>query len=719
MIRQTDLKLRLLGIIALAVISCLYIFPLNQKINLGLDLQGGMYVLLRADTSEIPSDKVQDAISGAIEKVRNRIDTYGVKETSIQLQGSNSILVQVPGVIDRQIVEQLKKVGKLEFKLVAEDPSLLAAAVSGEVPEGYELKDYNKMPLLLQSKASLTGADLAESFVGFDNYGMSLVRLRLTTEGSKKFAKVTEENAGKRLAIVLDENVMSAPMIREPILSGQAEITGDFSLDESRLLTSVLNSGALPVPLNVEEERSVGALLGSDSIRRGINSIILGAALVVLFMLGYYLLGGVITVICLSLNLIFVLAGLHMFGGTLTLPGIAGMILTLGMAVDANVLIFERIREELEQKKPLTVAVKNGFDRAKRTIFDANVTTLIAALFLYIYGTGPIRGFATTLSMGIIASFFTAVFVGKTIFSFLLGINLKSFRMLKILSAPNINFVKLRTICLILSVIVISVGMFNFFSKSEAMYGVDFQGGQILEYKLTPAADVEEVRASLRNGGLDGLTIQEFTDIDGGVIVKSKDDVSTQVEEVLGKDFEKVDSLRVTTVGPAVGKILKKKAYLAILLSLIGILLYVGFRFHHFDFATAAVIALFHDVLISLGFLSLAGFEVNLLTVTALLTIAGYSINDTIVVYDRIREISPKFHKLSLAEIINKAINSTLSRTIITSVTTIMVVVAIYILGGEALRGFSFTLLVGFIAGTYSSIYIASPLVLLFRKTRV
>ena len=365
------------------------------------------------------------------------------------------------------------------------------------------------------------------------------------------------------------------------------------------------------------------------------------------------------------------------------------------------------------------MAVKNGFDRAKRTIFDANVTTLIAALFLYIYGTGPIRGFATTLSMGIIASFFTAVFVGKTIFSFLLGINLKSFRMLKILSAPNINFVKLRTICLILSVIVISIGMFNFFSKSEAMYGVDFQGGQILEYKLTPAADVEEVRASLRNGGLDGLTIQEFTDIDGGVIVKSKDDVSTQVEEVLGKDFEKVDSLRVTTVGPAVGKILKKKAYLAILLSLVGILLYVGFRFHHFDFATAAVIALFHDVLISLGFLSLAGFEVNLLTVTALLTIAGYSINDTIVVYDRIREISPKFHKLSLAEIINKAINSTLSRTIITSVTTIMVVVAIYILGGEALRGFSFTLLVGFIAGTYSSIYIASPLVLLFRKTRV
>ena len=719
MIRYADIKLRAAIILFLVVISALYVFPLKEKVNLGLDLKGGMYVLLRADTSGIPAKKVSDAIGGAIEKIRNRIDAYGVKETSIQVQGGNSILVQVPGVIDREIIARLKEVGKLEFKLVSDNEADIKAALSGNVPQGFELKDYEKTSILLHKEPSLSGSDLAESFVGFDSYGIPLVRLRLTSAGTKTFARVTEENTGRRLAILLDEKVMSAPAIREPILSGQAEISGDFSLDTARLLTSVLNSGALPVPLSVEEERSVGPLLGSDSIRRGFNSILLGAALVVGFILCYYLLGGLVTVVCLALDLIFVLAGLHLFRGTLTLPGIAGLILTLGMAVDANVLIFERIREELILKKPLSIAVKNGFGRAKRTIIDANVTTLIAALFLFIYGTGPIRGFATTLSLGIVASVFTAIFVGKTIFSFLLTLKIKNLPMMHFLSSPNVNFVRLRNVCIFISAIVIAIGMYSFYSKQNVLYGVDFVGGQVLEYKLTPAQKVETVRRTLQEEGLAGLTIQEFSDIEGGVIVRSKGDFATEVEGALKQNFSDVESLRVTTVGPAVGKILKKKAFLAILLSLGGILLYVGFRFHHFDFATAAVVAVFHDVIITLGFLCLAGFELNLLTVTALLTIAGYSINDTIVIYDRIREIGPRFHKLSLSEIINKAINSTLSRTIITSFTTIMVVVSIYLLGGEALKGFSFALLVGFITGTYSSIYIASPLVILFRRRRV
>jgi SecD/SecF fusion protein len=386
------------------------------------------------------------------------------------------------------------------------------------------------------------------------------------------------------------------------------------------------------------------------------------------------------------------------------------------MAVDANVLIFERIREELKLKKPLSVAVKNGFDRAKRAIFDANITTLIAAVFLYIFGTGPIRGFATTLSLGIIASIFTAVFVGRTIFSFLLSKNLKKFPMLKMFPSSNINFVKARGFCLLVSFILIGVGMFSFYNRRADIYGIDFKGGQVLEYKLTPTPQIEDVRKSLDEGGLEGVVIQEFSDIEGGVMIKSKEDISDKVTGILGKSFEKLEELRVTTVGPAVGAILKRKAVMAILLSLLGILVYVGVRFKHFDFAFAAVIALFHDVIISLGFLSLFGFEVNLLTITALLTIAGYSINDTIVIYDRIREITPRMPKLSLAERINYAINNNLSRTIITSLTTIMVVVSIYLLGGEALRGFSFALLVGFVTGTYSSIYIASPLVLLFER---
>ncbi|MCF7916469.1 MAG: protein translocase subunit SecD [Candidatus Omnitrophica bacterium] len=719
MIRRSDLKLRLFGILFLVGLCIFYIFPVQEKINLGLDLKGGMYVLLRADTSGIDQDKIPNAISAAVAKLRTRIDTFGVKETSISVQGNRSILVTVPGVVDRKIINELKKVGKLEFRLVSDDKEKISQALAGEVPPGYELKDYKESKLLIEKEPVLAGSDLSESFVGFDPYGAAEVRLRFTSEGADKFARVTQENTGKILAIILDGNIQSTPRIQEAILGGRAQITGDFSTDEARATASILNSGALPVPLTVEEERSVGPLLGSDSIQRGVRSIILGAGLVVGFILIYYLLGGVVTIICLLLDLLFILAGLHLFGATLTLPGIAGMILTLGMAVDANVLIFERIREELNLGKPLSAAVSIGFNKAKRTIFDANLTTLIAALFLFIYGTGPIRGFATTLSLGIAASIFTAIFVGRIIFTFLLDLKIKKFPMLSFVPKSHINFIKVKNICLIISAVIIIFGLFKFYQKGEAAYGIDFTGGQNLEYKISPEADITSIRSVLSEAGFPDITIQEFQDIEGGIVIKSKDDVAAGVKETLAKNFGTVEELKVTTVGPRVGNVLRKKALLAILFSLLGILVYVAYRFKHFDFAFAAVAALFHDVIIGLVFMSLAGFEVNLLTVTALLTIAGYSINDTIVIYDRIREISPSMHRSKLSEIINVAINNTLSRSLITSLTTILVVLSIYLLGGKALSGFSFTLLVGIIAGTYSSIYIASPLVLFFRKSHL
>jgi len=719
MIKRADLKLRIIVILGLVAFSIFYVFPLEKNINLGLDLKGGMHVLLRADTSAISSNKIPDAIGAAVEKIRNRIDGYGVKETSIQVQGDNSILVQVPGIINREIINTLKEVGKLEFKLVERDAERIAQAREGQVPEGYEFKKYEDGYLLLHKEPVMVGSDLSESYLGFNSYGGSEPILHFTPQGSKKFAKVTENNVGEVLAIVLDDRIKSAPRIDEPILNGEARIRGDFTLEDARLTVTVLNSGALPIPLMVEEERSVGPLLGSDSIKRGINSIILGAALVVAFVLVYYFLGGVITVICLVLDLLFILVGLQLFKGTLTLPGIAGMILTLGMAVDANVLIFERIKEEIKLHKPLSIAIKNGFNRAKRTIIDANVTTLIAALFLFIYGTGPIKGFATTLSLGIAASMFTAVFVGRTIFSLLLDLKLKKFSMLSLVSASKINFVKFKGVCIFLSVIAVSIGLVNFYSQGDAVFGIDFKGGQMLEYKISPPADIEELRNVLKKEGYNEVAIQEFKDIAGGISIKSTSDVASGIGQALKKNFEGVEELKATTVGPAVGKALRKKAYLAIAFALLGILVYVGFRFKHFDFAFAAVIALFHDVLICLGILCFAGYEVNLLTVTALLTVAGYSINDTIVIYDRIREVSPRLRKTSLGEIVNIAINNTLSRTIITSLTTLMVVISIFCLGGEILKGFSFVLIIGIIIGTYSSIYIAAPLVLLFRKSRV
>jgi SecD/SecF fusion protein len=719
MIRKSDLKLRLIGILFLIGISIFYIFPVQEKINLGLDLEGGMYVLLRADTSDIDSEKISAAISAAVAKLRGRIDEFGVKETSISRQGRKSILVKIPGVVDRKIVDQLKEAGKLEFKLVSDDQEMMSQAVDGDIPQGYQLKKHKGTQLLVESKPVLTGSDLSESFVGFDQYGGSEVRLKFTSQGAKKFGKVTQQNSGKALAIILDGVIKSAPRIQEAIMGGRAQITGDFSADEAKAIASILNSGALPVPLSVEEERSVGPLLGADSIQRGVNSILLGAVLVAVFMVIYYFIGGGIAIICLLLDLLFILAGLRLFGATLTLPGIAGMILTLGMAVDANVLIFERIREELQLEKPLSIAVSNGFHKARGTIFDANLTTLIAALFLFIYGTGPIRGFATTLSLGIIASIFTAIFVGRIMFSFLIDLKLKKFPMLSLIPKSHINFIKLKNICLIISAAAIIFGLFNFYSKGEAAYGIDFSGGQNLEYKITPAVEINTVRSTLAKAGFSNVVIQEFRDIEGGIIINSKDDIASKVKEVLSKKFKDVEELKVTTVGPQVGGVLRRKALFAIIFSLLGILAYVAYRFKHFDFAFAAVIALFHDIIISLGVMVFAGYQVSLLTVTALLTIAGYSINDTIVVYDRIREISPGMHKSTLRQIINTAINHTLSRTTITSLTTILVVLSIYLLGGKALKSFSFTLLVGVIVGTYSSIYIASPLVLFFRKSHL
>lgn len=726
MIRPSDLKLRLGIILALTVISVLLFVPVDKKertagpfrINLGLDLKGGTYVLLRADTASVAPSHVSDAIQGAIEKVRNRIDTYGVKETSIQMQGTNAILVQLPGMVERELINKLREVGKLEFKLVEADKEKNENALKGNVPEGYELKVFERTSLLLHKEVSVSGADLKESSIGFDN-ALPVVRLKFTSEGAKKFARVTEENVNKFLAIILDEKVISAPRIDEPILSGEGIIRGDFSLDEVRMLTSVLNSGALPIPLYVEEERSVGPLLGSDSIRRGINATLLGILLVAIFMLLYYSLGGVIAIICLILDAVFILGGLNLLKGTLTLPGIAGIILTLGMAVDANVLIYERIREELAAKKPLSLAVKNSFEKTSITIFDANITTLIAALFLFVFGTGPIRGFATTLSLGLFISMFTAIYVGKTIFALLLKRRLERFPMLQLFPSSKLNFLKPRFFCLFISLVLIAVGMSHFFSRRDTIYGIDFKGGQVMEYKLTPAVPIESVRATLREKGFPDLVIQDFNDIAGGIIIKSKSDVVDTIEPVLKDVFKNVERLKTTKVGPTVGALLKKKAFSAVFLSLVGILAYVFFRFKHFDFALAGVIALFHDCLIALGFVALFAYEVDLLIITALLTIAGYSINDTIVIYDRIREIAPRLTKASLPEIINSALNSTFSRTIITSFATLLVVVAMHLLGGEALRGFSFALLVGFIAGVYSTIYIASALVILFRRARV
>lgn len=373
---------------------------------------------------------MQMAADQALETIRNRIDEFGVSEPDIRPQENHRILVQLPGIKDpKRAIELLGKTAHLEFKLVDEENNL-DEAVKGNIPAGSEIL-YNtafdrgtgrqtKTPYLLKKRTLLTGEYITDAKVQIDSqYGDPYVSLSFDARGSRLFEKITGDNIGKRLAIVLDNNVYSAPVIRDKIGGGRAQITGHFSMDEAKDLAIVLRAGALPAPVKILEERTVGPSLGKDSIEKGFNSMVIGGILVILFMIVYYRFSGLIADLALFLNIVFIMAGLAFFRATLTLPGIAGIILTIGMAVDANVLIYERMREELRLGKPPRAAIDAGYSRAMVTILDSNITTFIAALVLFQFGTGPIRGFAVTLSIGLVASFFTGVFVTRIIFDYL------------------------------------------------------------------------------------------------------------------------------------------------------------------------------------------------------------------------------------------------------------------------------------------------------------
>ncbi len=720
---QKNLKNRALLIFGVIAVSIFLAFPIQKKISLGLDLQGGMYLILRVDTSKLDEKAKADAVERALEIVRNRIDQFGVKEPLVQIQGVDQIVIQLPGLTNRQrALDLIGRTALLEFKLVSSDTKLISDALAGNIPEGYELKESDEDKLLVNKTPEITGEYLETADVRFDqsSFGQPVVSMQLKGEGIKKFADTTRNNVGKRLAIVLDGKVYSAPTINEAIPNGEAVISGRFSPDEAKDLAIVLRSGALPAPLIVEEERTVGPLLGQDSIRKGVAACIIGALFVFLFMIYYYGTSGFITVSALLLNILLVLGGMGLFHATMTLPGIAGIILTIGMAVDANVLINERMREELNSGKPLRSAIANGYDKAFTAIFDSNLTTLIAAFFLFQFGTGPIRGFAVTLTIGLIASLFTAIVVTRFIFDYLVSKNkikslsFKSF----IKKETSIDFISKRWFCYILSVLIFAIGAFSIVKKGSQAYGVEFSGGQLQEYIFEKPIQIESLRNSLKEVGLSDVTIQQVKDNDRQIIIRSSQETAEKVQSEFKKSFpdNKLDILRIEKIGPSVGKQLKKKAVYAIIWSLVGILIYVAIRFKHLDFAVGGVFALLHDVVLTAGFIVFMGRQIDLLIVTALLTIAGYSINDTIVIYDRVRELMRLKYKLGLKDVINLALNQTLARTILTSFATLLVVISMVVLGGEILNSFALSLLFGFVIGCYSTVFIASPIVLAFHS---
>ncbi|MDX9703296.1 MAG: protein translocase subunit SecD [Candidatus Auribacterota bacterium] len=732
---KKDLVIKSAVITAVIALAVYFSYPPQEKINLGLDLKGGVHLVWQLDSEKIEqmgltATMKQDSIHRAVEVIRNRIDALGVREPSIHIQGNDRIVVQLPGIDDPgEAIKTIGDVAFLEFRIVHDDPQKLTEARNGKPPLGWEIKykidrdertgELVETPMLVRAKPALTGDMLTSAYPTAGGIGMPEVGIEFSREGSKRFATVTAENVNKQLAILLDDKIVSAPVIKTAISGGRAVIQGQFTSEEVQRLSRQLSGGALPVPLQLIDNRSISPSLGADTIRQGVSAAIVGFILVIIFMAIYYMISGLIADFALCVNLIIITGVLGALGFTLTLPGIAGIVLTIGMAVDANVLIFERIREEMSSGKTIHTSIDAGFKRAFWTIFDANITTLITAAFLFRFGTGPVKGFAVTLSIGILASMFTALFVSRVIFDFLATkVELKKLTMLKIASKTKIDFIGRKNIAITLSAIIIVIGMGYFLYRGNGNFGIDFTGGTLLQIHTEKPLALESVRSTLKQIGEEKAVIQYFDKDKESILIRTTDKGSTEsIFDTLKKEYSEYNIIRERTeyVGPSIGAELRQQALLAILFALAGILIYISWRFE-FKFALGAIIALVHDVLIALGLFSLSGREISLPIIAALLTIVGYSLNDTIVVFDRIREDLQVYKKLDYAHIINLSINQTLSRTLLTSITTLIVVVILYFFGGEVINDFAFMLFVGITVGTYSSIFIASPILIFMQK---
>jgi len=616
-------------------------------------------------------------------------------------------------------------------------------------------------PRFVERRRQLTGDTLKDASVDYLALGQPIVQLEFDSKGAKKFRAVTTDyapggarnpnpNEFRQLAIVLDETLYSAPRINEPIFGGRAQIEGSFTYAEAQFLANILRAGSLPAPVKIVEKRTVSPTLGSDSINSGIKAVLYGGIGILIFMTVYYLACGVIADLALVLNLILLPLGMILAAGflgifardvvsrgaiqlpVLTLPGIAGILLTIGMAVDANVLIFERIREESVVGKRLWTAVTAGYDRAFVTIIDANLTTLLTGIILFIFGSGPIRGFAVTLCAGIVMSMFTALVVTKLMFGVLASTTrIKTLKMLSIIRGTAIDFVSKRKLAAIFSVIVIA-GTWGLIvhkgnQNTSAIFGVDFTGGSALTYTFTEEVAVEDLRASLTEAGITGVHIQYQDELEAGgqsyLQVKAGGDAvdgkrpADVIKEVLAVGYPEAGFTLAAEdeVGGQVGSELKSRAVKSIILALLGIIVYLWIRFE-LGFAFGAIVALAHDVLFTVGVYVLFGRQISLPIVAALLTIVGYSVNDTIVVFDRIREDLRLVRNKSFKEICNLSINQTLSRTLLTSLTTLLTVVMLLVFGGGAINDFALALCIGVLVGTYSSIFVATPVVLLWHR---
>ena len=736
----------------------------SASIRRGIDLAGGVEFMMElvpdqdfldrvnamdSQSKDEASKRMEEEFNRyrdlAIEVLRKRLESNHIFESEIAPAGGRFISLKTP-ITSKDEKSQLKDLlsmsAKLHFRLVHENSAalvdqMLRNPAGFTAPIGYELmtieefqrgKQARVQRYFVKKRWEMDGKGIVDARAVRDEYNRRKIVFRFDSEGTRNFANVTKKYKGRQLAVVLDGKLYTAPTIQTEILAGSGEITGQFSDEEVNNIANALVSGSFPFMIRVDSIYDVDPTLGADNVESGVRAGIYGMIAVVIFMVAYYCLAGVLAVVALAMNVVLVLGALAAFDATLTLPGIAGIVLTMGMAVDANVLVFERIREELNGGKTLATAVDLGYGKALSAVLDANLTTLFTGLILYWAGSGAIKGFAVTLCIGILTSLFTALFMTRLMFDYLLRMGLKKLSMRQLLKNPNFDFLGCRKIAFAVSGLLIVGSLVLMAVKGGDMFGVDLSGGSVVVYNYKEAVPQQQIVDTLNSNGFVNARIayKSSAGVDGqkleimvreSAIDKENNTPGMRIQNILNKKYPALalSGAQENSVGGLIGAEFTKSAIIALIVSMIGMIIYISLRYE-FAYAMAGIIALLHDVIVATGIFLLLDKQISLSVIAAVLTVIGYSINDTIVIFDRIREDLRAKSGMSYAQIINASINQTLNRTLLTNITTALAVIMLLVFGGAAISDFTLLMLLGVIIGTYSSVFIASPIVALWHR---
>lgn len=749
---EIDRRKRNVGTIAIGIVVALClvaVLPVEEKLKGGIDLVGGSSFIVEIQPGKDEEGNPLPVNEGAIEQAKatlsKRLSNSGLSDNLMQPLGENRLIIEMPGVGPErrdEIRETIEKTARLLLKKVHPNSNQIIAQIEAgtkTLEPGYQVFPIRRtdpetgkvigMDKILLSRRTIVGGDKVDLARPGD--GLGVINVLLSKEGGRRLTNATKTMTigSDRMAVVLDDEVLIAPTVNAT-LGRNFIVEGLDGREEVRTVSNALNN-PLKYPLNILSERNVTARYGEEVVRQGVTAAIAGLALTLLFVLIYYRFAGFVALIGLTVNMLILFGAMAMFGATFTLPGIAGIILTIGVAVDANVLIYERLREEIAGGKSLINAIRAAYEKAFSAIFDANITTLLTAIILLWRASDQMKGFAITLTIGILSSMFAALLVTRVFFFWGSDTGaLKKLSFMNLIPAKTIKFMEMRKPAFMLSSVLLIGSLIVMGTKRESSLGIDFLGGSIVNIQLKEGQELSEatVKKAISDLTLEKnptIQLEQPVGAEGDLIsIKCASNDLEKIESKLRSDIGILGEINTEknydiafdneTISPSLGGEFLKNSFYALGLGLLAVLFYISLRFE-FSFAVGAFAALFHDILICIGVVIMFGTELSLIHVGAFLTIAGYSINDTIVVFDRMRE-SLRSKRGDVAQVMNLAINATLSRTILTSVTTFVAVLVLWIFGGSALKDFSFAIMIGVVVGTYSSIFIAAPVVYIWSK---